>query len=1373
MKDFIIKLFSKKIVIGSLTLKTSTVAIAATVALTLGGVGAVVSSQVFVKANSNNVVSTEPIEVVATEDFTIETEEKNQEPENQTEMQVENEDLKEEVKEEDTHAHTISTTIESKATCTQKGTAVDYCEECDYTYTFALPMVAHRVGDWVIETEPTETAEGLRSQYCMDCGKLMANEVIAVIPHNHNYIVTSSQGANCKDAGYVNYSCAICDSSYTEESSPTGHNYVEIIKEESTCENEGHIYRKCSDCGNIVEVATIEKLPHNYNAWETIKNVTCTEEGIESHSCLSCNKIETKTIAPTGHIKDESLVVVTKEPTCTEKGELQYNCSSCQEVISEEIKANGHKKTDWIVDFTPTCTTEGSKHIECTVCDETLNISSIEALGHDLELVGVKDSTCSEEGVEHYSCDRCSYEEDRAISLKGHNSSDWIVDLSETCLTNGKKHKECLDCYAKLEEKTILAHGHKYGDALVVSPTCTEEGSSTVTCAVCEYKEVTQIAPTGHNFSFVQKVNPTCEATGYDIYMCTNDCNKLDIRNEVPSYECSDYSSDWIVDTDSTCTTEGSKHKECTKCEKVLITDSISKKPHVFTEYVVTLPATEEAEGAETATCNHCDAIDTKTIAKVPHVHDYNTEINRTEATCVTDGFYTLECRCNGTLKVDITKLGHDYVLTGHVDENCIADGSNTYNCTRCNDAYTDVISAHGHSSGEWEVTKEATDLVDGEKVRKCTICHTILETQIISKLPHTCDFGAFLESQVATCTTDGYEVYQCKCGLTDTIVLEKTNHANHAWVTIKDATHTEMGLKQDTCHDCGYIINSENIPVIPHDCNYIVTETVNPTCTEAGHITSNCEVCGKTKTETYNATGHTESGFVVDTNATCNTDGSQHTSCAVCGITLKTEIISATGHNMSDFTTDVPATCTTDGTEKQSCSSCDYSETRSIPAFGHSYGDWIIDKEATETEVGEQHKECATCGDIITEDTPQLPPHVHSFGESARTDATCTVTGSVTYSCECGDSYSETLNKVSHTIGDFIVDKDATCTETGSKHKECSVCNTTTETETINALGHSYGEAVVVDATCEANGSSTITCTTCNHSENTVITATGHNYVEKEKVNATCEADGSISYECSNCKNTYSDSIVKLNHEYVTTSTILATCTKGGYDIETCKHCGNTKHVNETEATGHTEGEAVVVKEAKLGEAGMKEVHCTQCNVVLSSEEIPMLLTDGVDSVYYFEIKDANGKYVPQMAIGHYNPTEVQEMLTIFNNYRKSINMPELEMSNNYINKYTDLRAVESSYLWDHKRPSNLATEFSENIAMTTPDGKGNTYGPQMIFDAWLTSEGHKKNIDASRTNGLTSFSVFYKRFEVPNWTPEINLPQYVYEVYWVQTFY
>ena len=1381
MKEFIKKFLLKQILLGSLAVKTGTVVATAAAVIVVG-------TAVGVIAVNGNAPKKEPVLSVAetlAESLTGETEQTDNETPDETGNQdsnpadtpqeESNENLSVEEPAQEAHVHTFTTEIISQSTCTTRGEAVDTCSECGYSHSYQLPLAEHKRGEWTVVSEATQTKEGLREQHCNDCGTLLASEVIAVIPHNHTYVVTSSQGASCEKDGYNRYTCTICGSFFAETIGAVGHKYDEQIVENATCTTAGHVYKRCTVCGKTLETEVLAATGHAYGEWTTVKAATCTEAGEEARRCTSCGLTENRTVAAKGHTEGER--TITKEATCTEAGAYTYTC---------------------------------------TVCNTKVENNEIAPLGHIFGEPDVVDSTCSAEGNRKFSCTRenCGYFYEEVIAKKDHTESDWIdnnpdLDKAPTCTETGRRHTECKECHAVIRTEEIPATGHSFGAwTTVTAPACESAGEEKRICQVCAFEETRTIAALGHNYQE-------------------------------------------IIDTPATCEQTGTKHMECSTCHDKKQESTIPALGHKFVNYVEVTSATDLTEGLERATCeNGCGKTDDRIIEKLPHTHNYDTEKERVEAECTKDGYYIMECRCGSTMKVDIPKTGHSYEKTRHVDANCILDGSDTYTCTKCNDTYSEKIDATGHSAGEWEIVKEATDLEEGQQVRKCTSCGTILETQAISKLPHTCEHTKLLESQPSTCTTDGYELYECRCGLTDKVILPKTNHKNAEWKTTKEATYTEMGLREKICPDCLTTIEKEDIPVKPHEHTYTVTSSTEATCTEAGTTVKACSICGNTTTVVTPATGHTEGAFVVDKEATCTETGTKHTECSVCHITLTTETIPAAGHTEGDWTVAANATCTTDGskqtkctkcdtvmrtetipatghflnewhetaaaecetagTEQRNCSNCSYVESRSIPALGHDYGDWIIDKEATEESEGEKHKECSRCDSKITEDIEKLPPHVHSYTETARIDSTCSKTGTITYTCDCGDSYTEEIAKKAHTPGGWTVKTPATEESTGLEVKICSVCQTETDSRVIDKLphthkyttetkpatctedgyekqtcacgsiintvlpatGHEYADAVVVDATCTEKGTSTITCKKCSHQEVTDIPATGHHYVESEKTAATCGQAGSVTYKCSNCGDTYSEPIDQLEHDYAVTSTVEATCTEGGYTLETCKNCGDTQKTNETEAVGHDDGEWTTTAEAQLGVAGSKELRCTKCQALLDTQEIPMLMTDGTDSVYYYEVRNEDGTVSKEFAIGHYNEEEAQQMLELVNAHRETLGAAILTTPSGRMPEYTALRAVETSKLWDHARPSGYGSEYrSENIAMGPPDGKGVNPSVQRIFDAWLASEGHRNNIEYdNRQKNWTSISVFYKR--CPVYKNGVETGQYVYTAYWVETF-
>ncbi len=91
------------------------------------------------------------------------------------------------------------------------------------------------------------------------------------------------------------------------------------------------------------------------------------------------------------------------------------------------------------------------------------------------------------------------------------------------------------------------------------------------------------------------------------------------------------------------------------------------------------------------------------------------------------------------------------------------------------------------------------------------------------------------------------------------------------------------------------------------------------------------------------------------------------------------------------------------------------------------------------------------TSGSVVSTNTMTrlFNTHTHSWNVSETVDATCEAAGSVTYSCECGESYTEEIPTIGHTY--TCVETEATCGQAGSKVYTC-------------ACGHSYSEKLEVE---------------------------------------------------------------------------------------------------------------------------------------------------------------------------------------------------------------------------------------------------------------------------------------------------------------------
>ena len=231
---------------------------------------------------------------------------------------------------------------------------------------------------------------------------------------------------------------------------------------------------------------------------------------------------------------------------------------------------------------------------------------------------------------------------------------------------------------------------------------------------------------------------------------------------------------------------------------------------------------------------------------------------------------------------------------------------------------------------------------------------------------------------------------------------------------------------------------------------------------------------------------------------------------------------------------------------------------------------------------------------------------HTHQYVSEVTVPATCTQVGERTYTCACGDSYTEEIDFIDHVEIDagleLVHSKCETCGVTltnGSSHVFTSqerLPNCTTEGYTlyvcdcgymyeddfVSATGHApvpggYEDthascnlcgatledgsahsftSETTDATCTTNGTLAERCT-CGYVRETTIPATGRH---TEVAGGTAEAH----MLCSVCGTITMDGNYHSNGSQITP----ATCTQDGLQVESCD-CG---YVKETvlPATGH-----------------------------------------------------------------------------------------------------------------------------------------------------------------------------------------------------------
>lgn len=103
--------------------------------------------------------------------------------------------------------------------------------------------------------------------------------------------------------------------------------------------------------------------------------------------------------------------------------------------------------------------------------------------------------------------------------------------------------------------------------------------------------------------------------------------------------------------------------------------------------------------------------------------------------------------------------------------------------------------------------------------------------------------------------------------------------------------------------------------------------------------------------------------------------------------------------------------------------------------------------------DLPESTEAVATVAEAEPTATPELTeaPHEHTYTEAVTTKATCETDGVKTFTCECGDSYTEAIPATGHSFTNYVYNEDATYTADGTETAKCDKCD---ETDTRTAEG-------------------------------------------------------------------------------------------------------------------------------------------------------------------------------------------------------------------------------------------------------------------------------------------------------------------------------
>lgn len=323
----------------------------------------------------------------------------------------------------------------------------------------------------------------------------------------------------------------------------------------------------------VMALVACDKTPvheHAYGGWTIETAPTASAEGTATRKC-ACGEKETATLAS---LSDTSVWTVSNNvpATHTQDGCTVYT-SQYGTVVVTLGKLTDHKYGAWEITVKPDLTTAGKakRTCECGDIDE-VDVPALENASVWTAATVVRASH-DEEGLVRYTSVYGTVE--KTVAKGEHSWSSWKIVTAPTaiekgeaarfCTTDGCKSTETAELpvltdttvwtasvtaatcttpeittytsvYGTVTVETAAANGHNFQvSAIVTEPTCTEKGSATIKCTVCDCEETKEIAALGHDFEHGTWVINTI-ITGEEDTKHIRKCSRCDEVSTSPMY---------------------------------------------------------------------------------------------------------------------------------------------------------------------------------------------------------------------------------------------------------------------------------------------------------------------------------------------------------------------------------------------------------------------------------------------------------------------------------------------------------------------------------------------------------------------------------------------------------------------------------------------------------------------------------------------------------------------------------------------------------------------------------------------------------------------------------------------------------------------
>lgn len=171
------------------------------------------------------------------------------------------------------------------------------CNKCGYVRDAEC---AHTETEIIKGKEATCTTTGLTDgSKCKKCGEILTSQtVVGTKPHTE--VIDKAISATCTSTGLTEGKhCDVCGTTLVAQNATSilEHSYSSVVTA-PTCTERGYTTYTCG-CSDSYIADYVDASGHRFGDWETVKEATTTEEGLQERTC-TCGEKETQTIDKLG-----------------------------------------------------------------------------------------------------------------------------------------------------------------------------------------------------------------------------------------------------------------------------------------------------------------------------------------------------------------------------------------------------------------------------------------------------------------------------------------------------------------------------------------------------------------------------------------------------------------------------------------------------------------------------------------------------------------------------------------------------------------------------------------------------------------------------------------------------------------------------------------------------------------------------------------------------------------------------------------------------------------------------------------------------------------------------------------------------------------